>query len=101
MRLLVWIAFIALVYMALRSRAYSLRNKLREDLNAQFDAQRAQGQSPYSTPNTSSAENMVCCSYCSIYLPASEALTNGHTHNGEQEYFCSTAHLQAHRDTQN
>ena len=95
MRLLVWLAFAALVYLALRSRARamqeSLRRAAREQANSQANAP-AGGAGPFAQPqpHSAAAENMVACSYCQLYLPASEAI------NRSNDHFCCEEHAQLH-----
>lgn len=89
MKLLVWLVLVAVVYLAIRSKARRMRENLRNAVNAEFEA-RAATQKESSAP----AENMVACTYCHIYLPASDALnlvTPSATH-----YFCSEEHLRLH-----
>jgi len=91
MRWLVWLAFGALVYFAMRSRARAMQENLRRAAREHVDAQAGSG-SPFAPPSSApiSAENMVACSYCQLYLPASEAISRMNDH------FCCEEHAQLH-----
>ena len=89
MRLLVWLIFGLIIYLAVQSRARAMRENLRKAVKAELDAQAASSmQQPRPAPPS---ENMVACAYCQIYIPASEAVhlvtpTADH-------YFCCEDHL--------
>jgi uncharacterized protein len=88
MRLLVWLALGLLVYLALRS-------KLRSSGHAASSPHQPP-QQPGQTGDQqrkASAETMVSCVHCGVYIPASEAIS----HSGR--IFCSDEHRLLHRDS--
>jgi len=89
MRLLVWLVLAALVYLAIRSKARSMRENIRNAARAEFEAQAATQKKATTTP-----ENMVACEYCHIYLPASEAVSV--VTPSSSQFFCSEEHLHNH-----
>jgi hypothetical protein len=96
MKFLVWFLLGLLVYWALRSQ--TLRNQKKRNRKFDQDHMRnnmrntAEGSKP-SKP----IENMVACSYCQIYLPASEAI---HLVDASSElYFCSEEHAGLYSNT--
>lgn len=95
MKLLVWFLLGLLVYWALRSQAK--RNQLKRRTKFEQDAARSGPAQPATKSATSTekpVENMVACSYCQIYLPASEAI---HLVTASSEhYFCSEEHARLH-----
>jgi uncharacterized protein len=93
MRLLVWLLLAVIVYFAIRSRARSMQQNLRRA--AEFQAQGAGHQSASQATSKPAvpAENMVECSYCHIYLPASEAIQFKAPNH---QFFCSEEHLHLH-----
>ncbi len=111
MRLLGWLLFGLLIYGALRSKITSRRrqNKYSQTNNrpdniheATYTKQKSPGvHSARSTSSTSvPIENMVVCSYCQIYLPASEAIypitpiiTTSPLH-----YFCCEEHAKLYKN---
>ncbi|PRC91381.1 PP0621 family protein [Solimicrobium silvestre] len=87
MRWLVWLVLGLLVYLAVRSRAKTLQENFRNSARAEFDAQAGASAQPAAKPS-SPIENMVACSYCQLYLPASEAIS------ANDHYFCCEEHAQ-------
>jgi uncharacterized protein len=71
-RLLFWIALIALVVLALRSKAGKHARPPQERAAPQPGGQ---------------AEAMACCAHCGIYFPASEAV------RADGLDYCSAAHV--------
>jgi len=98
MKLLVWLLLGLLVYWALRSqikRNQQRRNPTRSGSARDSSARGSAPSSAQPSPNSSTPiENMVACSYCQIYLPASEAirLVTAST----EHYYCSTEHAELH-----
>ena len=88
MRVLVWLGLGVLVYLALRSRARTMQQNMRNSMRAEFEAQSRAGatSAPPGTRAVAPAENMVACAYCQVYLPASEALGQSNQH------FCCEEH---------
>jgi len=95
MKLLVWALLGLLVYWALRSQAKRNREKFKAKSGQ--DTMRSGSAQPPPKSATSAEkpiENMVACSYCQIYLPASEAI---HLVTAASEhYFCSEEHARLH-----
>lgn len=82
MRLLMWLLLAVLVIFALRKKAQT------SSASAQT-MQKNQATSPQQTQSDvadSSAETMLCCQYCQLYIPASEAVLRG------EKVFCCAAH---------
>jgi len=103
MKLLVWLLFGLLVYWALRSqmkRNQQKRNQERYNASRSNSTHHYVGGSGRSSaqpsPHTSTpVESMVACSYCQIYLPASEAIHQPAAGSSEH-YFCSAEHAELH-----
>ena len=89
MRLLVWLGLALVVYLALKSKARSMQEKMRKA--AEFEAQAA---SQPAQRSAGAVENMVACAHCQLYLPASEAIHL--TTPSSELFFCSEAHLRLH-----
>lgn len=82
MRILVWLALAFLVYLALRKNFGSASDRS----SSKQASSRRQGFPQQSSDARSEA--MVCCAFCQMYLPASEAVH----HNSNA--FCSLEHAQ-------
>jgi len=79
MKLVVWMVLIVLVVLAIRKKSKPLSTSSADGVGASARSS--------SEPV---AESMVCCAYCQLYLPASEAVVRG-SHS-----YCSTAHADLH-----
>ncbi|MFC3109092.1 PP0621 family protein [Undibacterium arcticum] len=86
MRLLVWLVLGLLVYFALRS-------KLRSSGHAASTPQQPHPAQTGDQGSHASAEAMVICAHCGIYIPASEAISQS------GRIFCSDEHRLLHRDS--
>lgn len=84
-KLLSWLVVIALVYLALRLIALSQRRRERA-----AEAARGEAGGPGGRPRVG-GEMMVRCAHCGVYLPASEAITDG------GRTYCDPAHRDADR----
>ncbi len=98
MRFLFWLALIGLVYFALRSKWKAAQRKARRDAPPASPPP-----STHSAPSAQASlagegEQMVVCSHCAIYFPASEALRS--SHGGQELVFCSQQHQQQHQQNQ-
>ena len=89
MRLLVWLALGLLVYFALRSK----RSASRHASGSQHHPQPPHQGQREEHDSQDSAETMVSCAHCGIYIPASEAISQS------GQVFCSDAHRLLHRDS--
>lgn len=87
-KLLSWLVVIALVYLALRLIALSQRRRERAAEAARGGAGGAGGRARVG------GEMMVRCAHCGVYLPASEAITDG------GRSYCDPAHRDADRAAQ-
>lgn len=89
MRVLIWLVLACLVYFAVRSKVRSMQQNMRESVRAEFEAQAA-------TQKTAAApaEDMVACTHCHVYLPASEAVKL--VTPSTNQFFCSEDHLRIH-----
>ncbi len=89
-KLLVWVALIALVWLAFRLIAISQRRSERSARDAPSGADRA-GATRRGKSREVPGESIVPCAHCGLYLPESDALRDdGNT-------YCSRAHRDAHR----
>lgn len=88
-KLLVWVALIALIWLAFRLVAISQRRSERSAHDAS-GADRADAPRGARSREVS-GEAIVPCAHCGLYLPTSDAL-----HDGANTY-CSRAHRDAHR----
>ncbi|MFZ6872548.1 PP0621 family protein [Undibacterium sp. Di27W] len=80
MRLLFWLGLALLVILALKKK---IQPPAASSGHAEPDApQGPQG------PQQGTAESMVCCAHCQIYLPASEAVRRG------EQVYCSKEHAE-------
>lgn len=89
MRLLVWLALGLLVYFALRSK----RSASRHASGTQHHQKPPHPGRSGEQDSQASAETMVSCAHCGIYIPASEAISQS------GRVFCSDAHRLLHRDS--
>jgi hypothetical protein len=86
MRVLIWLLFILIVFLAVKSRLKAMQQDIRNAAREEFEAQAKQRPA-------APTENMVACAHCNVYLPASEAVQM--VTPSSQHYFCSEAHLKA------
>ncbi len=79
MRLLFWLGLVILVILALKKKVQPPANRTG---NPEYPPK------PENTgsQDAASAENMVCCAHCQIYLPASEAVQRA------GQVYCSQEH---------
>lgn len=73
MRILFWLGLLVLIILALKKKMQPPRSPVAT--TSRSDPQ-----------NPASAEAMVCCAHCQIYLPASEAVQRG------EQVYCSKEH---------
>ncbi len=94
MKLLMWLGLGLLVYLALRSHFHRKRSQFERDhFNSHSQgANSGQPSPPIRRAGRSSTpvETMVACSWCQIYLPASEATVTQKTL--PVHYFCCEEH---------
>jgi len=77
MRILFWLGLLVLIILALKKKMQPPKNPVATSSTTNTDT------NPHSA---SSAESMVCCAHCQIYLPASEAVQRG------EQMYCSKEH---------
>ncbi|MFZ6676464.1 PP0621 family protein [Undibacterium sp. Tian12W] len=79
MRLLFWLGLVILVILALKKKA-------QPPVTRSGNPERPLDPENAGSQNVASAENMVCCAHCQIYLPASEAVQRA------GQVYCSQEH---------
>lgn len=82
MRILFWLGLLVLIVLALKKKMQPPRAGSGNPGHPQNPANPESAGSR----NTESAETMVCCAHCQIYLPASEAVQRG------EQVYCSKEH---------
>lgn len=82
MRFLMWLILAVLVIFALRKKVQTFSSSAQP----MPDNQAAAPQQTQASSTDSSAETMLCCQYCQLYIPASEAVLRG------EKVFCCAAH---------
>ncbi|PXX43955.1 PP0621 family protein [Undibacterium pigrum] len=75
MRMLFWLGLLVLIILALKKKMQPPKRPVATSTSTDTH--------PHSA---SSAETMVCCAHCQIYLPASEAVQRG------EQMYCSKEH---------
>ena len=90
MRVLIWLIFFLVLFLAVKSRIRAMQENMRKAVNEEFEAQAAQRPVPQTEKQ---AENMVACAHCQLFLPASEAVQL--VTPSSRQYFCSDAHFKA------
>ncbi|MCD6026238.1 MAG: hypothetical protein K0R08_757 [Solimicrobium sp.] len=95
MKLLFWLLLGVIVYWALRKQTL---HKPAQRSQTKFDPKnlRKTATTPF-RPSSAPVENMVECSYCQIYLPASEAIQVKSL--SSEHYFCTKEHAKLHSAT--
>lgn len=87
MRWLAWLALIALVIFAIQKKKAAAAAALRKTRSEQaFDAH----ESVPTANQAAAAETMLCCDFCQVHFPASEAVYR------EQGVYCSVSHADQH-----
>jgi len=79
MKLLFWMGLVILVILA-------LKKKVQPPAGGSGNPERPLNPEHPGSQSTASAENMVCCAHCQIYLPASEAVQRA------GQVYCSKEH---------
>lgn len=82
MRILFWLGLLVLIILALKKKMQPPRAG---SGSSGYPGSPA-GPESAGPRNTESAETMVCCAHCQIYLPASEAVQRG------GQVYCSQEH---------
>jgi uncharacterized protein len=81
MRFLFWLALIALVIFALRSKVKSAKSA------------KADVAQPNRDDAGGTGEPMLCCAHCGVYIPVSEAIKDD---DADEAIFCSQEHRRLH-----
>lgn len=82
MRILFWLGLVVLIILALKKKMQAPR----AGSGSSGHPGNSAGSENAGSRNTESAETMVCCAHCQIYLPASEAVQRG------EQVYCSKEH---------
>lgn len=78
MKLLFWLALILIVILALKKKSRNYQQRIQQPA--------PQNEQPEPGSGDGKAETMICCQYCQVYFPVSEAVYKN------KQTFCSQAH---------